>query len=100
MTTDFLQELEETAKDVCKESCQDMQAASFAMVESLALVMRETALRTGTPPTQAETALLKYFEESGNWSPKDKTLVSDYYYREIPAALLASSGAASVEGHT
>ena len=100
MTADFLKELGETAKGVCGETCSDVQAASFALVELMALVMRETSLRAGTVPTQAEAALLRYFEESGNWDPHDSTLVSDYYYRKIPMALLPSfSGEKTMSGH-
>ncbi len=58
----------------------------FALIEDLAVIMREKALRCPMA-TSGEKRIFEYFEQSGNWEIEDGTLVSMFYYVYIPAAV-------------
>lgn len=67
----------------------DVQACAFALVEDMALFLREKKLRAGCAPQPGpEEEIMAFFETCGNW-PRDGTeLVVDYYYTQIPLAVM------------
>lgn len=69
----------------------EIQASCFALLENLALFMREKKLRNGgSPQSTAEERVLAYFETCGNWRPDSGEVVTDTYYRLLPIAVLHS----------
>lgn len=61
----------------------------FAMVEEIAVLVRERYLREGCKGLSPnEKSLMDYFEGSGMWFMGDSTMVSDYYYVKLPVAVL------------
>lgn len=67
----------------------DVQARSFALVEDLALFMREKKLRDGGgPQSAAEERLLSFFESCGNWHADSGEVVTDTYYKLLPIAVM------------
>ena len=66
----------------------DVQGCAFALVEDIALFMREKKLRTGCAlqhPT--EERILAYFEGCGKWRREYGELVTDLYYSQLPLAV-------------
>ena len=67
----------------------NIQARAFALVEDLALFMREKKLRDGGgPQSAAEERVLSYFESCGNWHADSGEVVTDTYYKLLPIAVL------------
>lgn len=65
---------------------QDPGAIAFTILEDLSVFFRERLLKQGCVPLEtAESNVLKWFETCGEWSPADGTLVSDWYYVQVPA---------------
>lgn len=67
----------------------EVQHRAFALVEDMALFMREKKLRSGgrrQHPT--EERIMAYFENSGNWPANNGEMVTDAYYSLIPVAVL------------
>lgn len=59
----------------------------FSLFECIAIFFRLRQCRhVGCVPCQAERALLRHFEQCGEWRPDDGTLVSEWYWRRIPEA--------------
>ncbi len=58
---------------------------TFELFESLAILSREDFLRNNSA-RPAQTGAMRYFMKSGHWLPDDPTLVSEYYYRKLPAS--------------
>lgn len=78
--TPFLREFFAIAenKDVSCESC-------FSLIECIVIFFREKALRIPhAAPAPEEEKLLRHFENSGEWEPVDGTLVSWWYWAELP----------------
>lgn len=76
----FLKEFWETVKtrEVSEDAC-------FALLECMATFFREKALCRALDELAAtEKSLLAYFERSGHWRPTDVTLVSQWYWQELP----------------
>ncbi|MCC8194734.1 MAG: hypothetical protein LIP28_08835 [Deltaproteobacteria bacterium] len=67
----------------------EVQARAFALVEDMALFMREKKLRDGGgPQTTAEERILSYFESCGNWYADSGEVVTDTYYKLLPIAVM------------
>lgn len=88
----FAEHLVGAVQSVCIElSCENTnrQESAFALMEDMAVIFREVALRKGyenlSPPGQT---ILHYFESSGHWRANEGTLVADYYYTRIPVAVM------------
>lgn len=87
----FLDEARSTIRLICTGALahpDKLFDQSFALLECLAVLGREVAFRKGPQqvhPAQAE--LMRYFEQSGHWRQDDGTLVTEYYYREVPRNL-------------
>ena len=86
----FLEEIRMTAllvSEAIGHVAHDAQAVAFGTLESLAAIMREVSLRRQGELTEAQQTILEFFEMSGLWEQHDGTLVTDYYYNRIPAAM-------------
>lgn len=69
-----------------KRHLEDPGAVAFDLLEDMATFFRERTLKQGcTPLESAEKDVLECFETSGEWFPADGTMVSDWYYVQIPA---------------
>ena len=69
--------------------CDDVQASAFALVEDMALFMREKKLRDGGGlQSTAEERILSYFENCGNWFADSGEIVTDTYYKLLPIAVV------------
>lgn len=67
----------------------DVQEHAFALVEDMALFMREKKLRDGaSPQSQVEERLMAYFESCGKWRPDSGELVTETYYTLLPIAVM------------
>ena len=67
----------------------DVQGRAFALVEDLALFMREKKLRDGGgPQSVAEERVLAFFESCGNWLADSGEVVTDTYYKLLPIAVM------------
>jgi len=67
----------------------EVQIRAFALVEDMALFMREKKLRAGCKrqhPT--EERILVFFESSGNWPADNGEIVTDTYYKQLPVAVI------------
>lgn len=61
----------------------------FAMIEEMAVLMRERYLREGGKDLSvSEKAVTDYFESSGNWYIGDTTMVSEYYFVKLPVTVI------------
>lgn len=60
----------------------------FQLVEIICVLLRETFLVTGQASPVA-MRLFDFFENSGQWTPADDTLVAELYYITLPAAYAA-----------
>lgn len=81
-----------TADSASPELLHDL---AFELVECFAVIAKENSLNgSARDATAAQAEVMRYFEESGEWSPNDGTLVTQYYYLRIPDAKL--SGATSL----
>jgi len=70
----------------------EVQGRVFAVVEDLALFMREKKLRDGGgPQTTAEERVLMFFEHCGNWSADSGEVVTETYYKLLPSAVMRDS---------
>ncbi len=68
------------------EKIEDPAALAFSLLEDLVVFFRERFLKQGCMPLEnVESRVLDYFETCGEWCPTDGTLVSDWYYVQIPA---------------
>lgn len=56
----------------------------FSLLECLATFFREKVLRHKAEPAPMENSLLTHFERSGEWNPTDDSLVSRWYWLELP----------------
>lgn len=69
--------------------CSDVQGHAFALVEDMALFMREKKLRNGTATQSVqEERILSFFETSGYWKPDSGEIVTDTYYKLLPIAVM------------
>lgn len=70
------------------QTADEIGDCCFELVECLAVIFRERALRRPDAQFQAlEKLLLDYFEGCGHWRPDDATLVSHFYYTLLPSSL-------------
>ncbi len=68
---------------------------AFALVESMVVIVREMHLRMGAGDvSDVHGDLMSFFEARCQWRADDDTLVSDYYYRRVPIAVLHDLAAA------
>ena len=91
----FLGELEKRVARACDGGLPDAeteQETAFALLECLACIIREVTLSAGAG-TPEEESVLAYFETCGEWRPDDANLVSEYYFKRIPAAVLCRAAA-------
>ncbi|MDE5879361.1 MAG: hypothetical protein K2G99_04990 [Desulfovibrio sp.] len=63
----------------------------FSFFECLVILFRFRQYARGGEAGPVEREVLRYFEECGEWRPDDETLVSDWYWRRIPAQAAARS---------
>ena len=76
----------------------EVQGRVFAVVEDLALFMREKKLRYGGgPQTTTEERVLMFFEHCGNWSANSGEVVTDTYYMLLPSAVMRDSAKAETK---
>ena len=69
--------------------CGDVQGQAFALLEDMALFMREKKLRNGAVTQSAqEERVLSFFESSGHWKPDSGEVVTDTYYKLLPIAVI------------
>lgn len=67
----------------------EVQARSFALVEDMALFIREKMLRNGAVAEfPLEEKILSYFESCGNWSLANGEKVTDAYYCLLPISVM------------
>lgn len=67
----------------------DVQSLAFALVEDLALFMREKKLREGDGlQTAVAERVLAFFESCGNWLADSGEIVTDTYYNVLPIAVM------------
>ena len=102
-SSSFLRELAEKVKHIATDEKKEAHLQhdnAFAIFEAMAVVLRETFLRTGASSLRpVQHAILSFFEGSGNWKANEGSLVSDYYYNRIPIAVLHSlSNRGNAEG--
>lgn len=75
----------------CKEGLYDVDEASeicFALLEEMAVLIREKQLCSGGDITADERSIMDYFEQDGMWTLGDHTLISEYYFARLPLAAL------------
>ena len=78
----------------------EVQARAFALVEDLALFMREKKLRDGGgSQTGTEERILSYFESCGNWLADSGEVVTDTYYKLLPIAVMRDIADAKTKRH-
>ncbi len=78
----------------------DVQGRAFAIVEDIALFMREKKLRNGGGPQHAaEERVLAYFETCGNWAADSGEVVTDTYYKLLPLAVMRDLAGARTKRH-
>ncbi|CAK7010398.1 MAG: hypothetical protein DELT_02057 [Desulfovibrio sp.] len=66
----------------------EVQQNSFALLEDIALFMREKTLRNGEKANETEERILSYFETCGNWLAPSGEMVTDTYYNLLPIAVM------------
>ncbi len=67
------------------EKIEDPAALAFSLLEDLVVFFRERFLKQGCMPLEdVESEVLNYFETCGEWYPTDGTLISDWYYVQVP----------------
>lgn len=91
----FLSELDKKIKEVGERKADDitLHDLAFELVECLAVLARENTMDKGTQhalPMQAE--VMDHFENCGEWTPRDGTLVSHYYYHLLPGSTAPGLG--------
>ena len=66
--------------------CHD---AAFALMEDMALFVREKMLRTGfVNCLEEEKALINFFEQCGSWAFDERTVLMDDYHVRMPVAVM------------
>lgn len=76
----------------------EVQEKAFALVEDMALFVREKVLRSGAVVEHAfEEKLLSHFESSGNWVPANGEEITDTYYTRLPISVMNSMAKPQVE---
>ena len=76
----FVKEFFATVKDL-DTTCD----GCFGVLECLVIFFREKTLRCPDVPCQpVEESLLQHFERSGHWDVSDDTLVTNWYWSELP----------------
>jgi len=91
----FYNEGEKLIQSICGKSGQDvyaLQDCTFSLIECFAVILRERSLANPAqqlPPAQRK--VLSYFENCGHWHPDDGTLVSQFYYKDIPEKILTKA---------
>lgn len=78
-------------KNVTAEpSPSELDDTIFALVEEMAVLMREYLLRNGYESSSVtEQGIFEFFETSGYWFLGDGTLVSEYYYVVLPTRVMS-----------
>ena len=67
----------------------EVQERAFALVEDMALFMREKKLRDGAATqSQAEERVMAFFESCGNWLADSGEVVTETYYKLLPIAVM------------
>lgn len=93
----FLTEAAENIKNMCKMTQNDVELHDFVfeLVECFAVIAREHVRNKGTQhilPAQVE--VMRHFEDCGEWTPEDGTLITHYYYKLLPDAAMPGNVAA------
>ncbi|SDF03741.1 hypothetical protein [Desulfovibrio legallii] len=68
-----------------EQGCR-LEEDGLALLECLSIFFRlRQTLEPSRTPAPAEQRVQAYFERSGLWNPEDGNLVSQWYWRRIPA---------------
>lgn len=79
----------------------DIQEHVFALVEDMALFMREKKLRDGaSPQSQVEERLMAHFESCGKWKANSGEIVTETYYKLLPIAVMRDLATAGTQRHS
>lgn len=76
----------------------EVHQRAFALVEDMALFVREKVLQNGAVVEHPfEKKLLSHFESSGNWVPANGEEITDTYYNRLPISVMNNMMKSQVE---